>query len=134
MTLIIFLGKNLVLKFWGQKGPVVDLKWCFSSATNEKAVYGTFLIFCSKLQRRKNLKLTEMIFLGKVFYWGFEEKSGREFFLGRKGGRSKPWTEIMFFFCFKFLELFIRIIPSIKKWLWNKVFYKGFRCTITSLL
>ena len=34
----------------------------------EKSVNGALLIFYMKLQRRKRLKLTQMVFLGKILH------------------------------------------------------------------
>ena len=90
LTLIIFLKKNLVLKFFVGK-----------------EIRNGFKMKFFKIQRYKNLKLTEMMFSGKVSHWGFGAKSGREFILFQCFcfcffcfvflGGSKPWAEIMFF-------------------------------------
>ena len=44
-------------------------------------LHGTFLIFLIKLRQHKGLKLTSMIFWGKILDWGFWTKGGQnEFF------------------------------------------------------
>lgn len=116
LTLIIFLKKNLVLKFFVGK-----------------EIRNGFKMKFFKIQRYKNLKLTEMMFSGKVSHWGFGAKSGREFILFQffcfcffRGAQAMSRNHV--FSCFKFLELFIRVHnhffdwrDSIKKWLCKKV-------------
>ena len=70
-TQVIFIRKSFVLKVFGPQGVWAQMrlfKFC------EKSVYGSFLIFCMKLQQLKRFKLTRLIFLMKNLVLGFQTK------------------------------------------------------------
>ena len=67
---MIFFGKNFVLKFVGQKKPKIKFFKFY-----EKSMYGSFLIFCLKLQQHKTLNWFKLFFGGKS-YTGFLDKKG----------------------------------------------------------
>ena len=68
--MIFFFGKNFVLKFVGQKKPKIKFFKFY-----EKSMYGSFLIFCLKLQQHKTLNWFKL-FLGGKSYTGFLDKKG----------------------------------------------------------
>ena len=52
-------GKNLVLRFQGQKRPEMGPKWNFSGIIKSLCIRTfTFFFFCIKLQHNKDIKLT----------------------------------------------------------------------------
>ena len=42
---------------------------------HQKSMHGAFLIFCMELHRHKDLKLTEIMFLGKILRISWSKKT-----------------------------------------------------------
>ena len=70
-----FFWKNNFWAFWMkrvQNGPKLRLFKLY-----EKLMQGIFLVFCINIQQHNFLKLAGMIFWGKIWFRGFQAKSGQ---------------------------------------------------------